>query len=664
MSRSRPIPLPTPPAIRSALLATVLFCAPSQAHAQSRPDSGTLVLHMEMNPIGAEHYSITERDGARTLTTTFAFSDRGAFDSTLVTLRTLAKGRLDTFDFRHVQPRGTGLHLGVGPQPLSSTAFAINGYAPMAVQQELVRYWELHGRPDTIPLLPHGSATITYGGRETLGTGARKITLSRYTIGGVVWGAETVWLDSAMRLVGAVTNEAGGNHFEVVREGYEALLPVFVAEAARANMARLVRMASHANAPSTLALVGATLIDGSGAPPVHDAIVVVSGGRITAAGPRASVTIPRGATRIDVAGKYIIPGLWDMHAHYSQVEWGPAYLAAGVTTARDVGNEFEFIRAVRDVIAEGRGVGPRILVAGFLDGDSPNAIGVRRASNAERAVALVREYKAAGFQQVKIYQSVPPALVPVITAEAHRLGMTVTGHVPTGMTVYDAVNAGMDMINHVSFLGPMFGMMTPPPRPTPILPITTETDSAKRAIQFLLDHHTVIDATLAIRELFTRPASVPIGTFEPGFATLPPQLAAALDGSGASVADTARLGAVFRMQTAIVSALHRAGVPIVAGTDQIIPGHSLHRELELYVQCGFTPLEALQSATRVPARVMGLERESGTVAVGKRADLVVLDADPLADVSNVRRVRLVIANGRQYDPDAMARAAGFGRLAR
>jgi imidazolonepropionase-like amidohydrolase len=109
-------------------------------------------------------------------------------------------------------------------------------------------------------------------------------------------------------------------------------------------------------------------------------------------------------------------------------------------------------------------------------------------------------------------------------------------------------------------------------------------------------------------------------------------------------------------------ALHRAGVPIVAGTDQQVPGHSLHRELELYVQCGFTPLEAIQTATLVPARVMGLEKESGTIAAGKRADLIVVDRDPLADISNVRRLSIVIALGRPYDPAVLARSVGFQPL--
>src|SRR5690242_20230672 len=128
-----------------------------------------------------------------------------------------------------------------------------------------------------------------------------------------------------------------------------------------------------------------------------------------------------------------MPGLWDMHAHYEQVEWGPIYLAAGVTTARDVGNEFEFIKAVRDAIKAGRGVGPRLLLAGVIDGDSPMALGVIRASTAEQAHEAVTRYKNAGFDQIKIYSSVKPNIVKAICDEAHKLGMTVTGHVPNGM---------------------------------------------------------------------------------------------------------------------------------------------------------------------------------------------------------------------------------------
>ena len=125
---------------------------------------------------------------------------------------------------------------------------------------------------------------------------------------------------------------------------------------------------SHAD---TIALVGGTLVDGTGKEAVPDSAVVISKGRIVAAGPRSKVKIPSGTKKIDVRGKTILPGLWDMHAHFEQVEWGPIYLAAGATTVRDCGNEFEFITAVRDAIANGRGLGPRLLLAGLVDGTGP-----------------------------------------------------------------------------------------------------------------------------------------------------------------------------------------------------------------------------------------------------------------------------------------------------
>ena len=157
-----------------------------------------------------------------------------------------------------------------------------------------------------------------------------------------------------------------------------------------------------------LVITGATLIDGTGGAPLADAVVVIEGDRITAVGPRDKIPIPKGATVVDARGKFLLPGLWDMHAHFEQVEWGPTYLAAGVTTVRDVGNEFEFITAVRDAIKEGRGLGPRLLLAGIVDGDSPTAWGLIRANTPEEARAVVNRYHAAGFQQIKIYSSVKP----------------------------------------------------------------------------------------------------------------------------------------------------------------------------------------------------------------------------------------------------------------
>src|SRR5204862_6580335 len=195
------------------------------------------------------------------------------------------------------------------------------------------------------------------------------------------------------------------------------------------------------------------LVDGTGRPPIGDAVVVVRDGRIVDAGPSTSVAIPAGMTTVDLAGKTIVPGLWDMHTHVTQIEWAPVYLAAGVTTARDMGNEFEFITALRDAIAAKRVLGPRLLLAGLVDGSGPNAFGVQYADTPEEAKTAVAKYHDAGVEQMKIYSLIKPPIVEAITAEAHRAGMTVTGHVPNNMTIVQAVEAGMDQVAHLAIRG-------------------------------------------------------------------------------------------------------------------------------------------------------------------------------------------------------------------
>src|SRR5262249_52243553 len=164
---------------------------------------------------------------------------------------------------------------------------------------------------------------------------------------------------------------------------------------------------------------------------------------ITAVGPRAGVKIPANAKVIDVGGKFLLPGLWDMHSHLYQAEFGPTYLAAGITTARDVGNDIEFGTALRDAAKEGRGLGPRMLLAGYIDGKGSHGFDVE-VETPEEARAAVQRYKNAGYEQIKIRDNVKLETLKVICGEAHRLGMTVTGHVPGGMSALQAVEAGMD----------------------------------------------------------------------------------------------------------------------------------------------------------------------------------------------------------------------------
>jgi imidazolonepropionase-like amidohydrolase len=510
----------------------------------------------------------------------------------------------------------------------------------------------------TVRIMPRGTESVTVNGAP--------VTLTRYSVSGVIWGREVLWVDAGQRLVAAVTIDAEFDHFEATAEGYDALLPRFVAEAGRDGMAALGELSQGLRAPQkgALAIVGATLIDGTGKPAIPDAAVIVEGGWIVAAGPRASVRVPSGATVIDARGKTLLPGLWDMHAHFEQVEWGPVYLAAGVTTARDVGNELEFVSAVRDALGAGRGLGPQLLLAGVVDGTGPLALGVERVDSPEDAVRWVREYKNAGFQQMKIYSSVKLPELKAVCDAAHAAGMTVTGHIPGGMTLVQAIEAGMDQVNHIQY---PLAAIAPPPKPgatreerlEALTSIDFTTPDAQQKIQFLKQHDTVIDPTLALMEMNYHSAAQPVSSFEPGVLTVAPELAQPLT-SGGLPPDLAPTGRrVFEKMVALVGALHKAGIRIVAGTDQAVPGHSLHREIELYVQAGFTPMEAIQAATLVPAQVMGVEKDVGTIEVTKRADLILLDANPLDDIHNIRTVRSVVASGVLYPTAKLWESVGF-----
>jgi len=639
-------------------------------------ESGRFRLHKFEQEIGAESYEIRDVGGMLVVRDSFQFTDRG----TPVPLTTTLRLRPDLtpvhFAVKGSVARGSTIDTEIavadgqatvreGTETRGAAApgrfFTIAGYAPVATQMLLLRYLARHPGA-TLPVLPRGEVTVERRGVDTVATTDGRQVLTRYSIAGLIWGRESAWTDGAGRLVAVVGVDAEFDHFEALRDGYEPALAALVVSSANDGMRVLAELAARTTpaAAGTLAITGATLVDGTGAAPVRDAVVVVRGGRIVAAGPRARVAVPAGARVMDARGKYIIPGLWDMHAHFEQVEWGPIYLAAGVTTVRDVGNEMEFMTAVRDAVRGGRGVGPRLLLAGIVDGDGPFAIGVQRVRTADEGRAWVRRYHDAGFQQMKIYSSVSLEVIRAVGQEAHRLGMTVTGHVPQGIDAYQGVEAGMDQINHAPYV---VAIMHPtpagPPAPGDTLPLDVESPEARRALAFLKAHGTVVDPTLAVYEMFLHPASVPMSRLEPGIDKIAPELRTPLNNTGVPPEREAAARLRFERMVDAVRAMHRAGIPIVAGTDQTVPGHSLHRELELYVRAGFTPMEALQSATLVPARVMGLERETGTVQPGKAADLVLLDADPLADISNTRRIHSVIAGGRVYDPAVLWRAVGF-----
>ena len=642
-------------------------------------ERGAFTLFKFAKAIGRETYTLDPRgDGSFELKDDFAFTDRG----TRVPLKTvlLADGDLrpltfatdgsssrssdlhDTVEIAKDGVRVTRNNVSTMEAKPEGNFFVIDGYSPVAMQELLLRFWQRRGQPAEIPLLPAGLARIRPGVKLMVaGRSAGSKIVTGYTVSGLIWGQESLWMDAAGQLVALVSTDAEFDHFEAVREGYEASLPLFIREAARSNLKVMAGLAAGAGQRPArrLAIVGGTLIDGRGGPPLPDATVLVEGERIVAVGAAKGVRLPKGTTVLDARGKWILPGLWDMHAHFEQVEWGPVYLASGVTTVRDCGNEFDYITAVRDALAARQGVGPEILIAGLVDGSGPGSLGVITADSPEEARAVVDRYKAAGALQIKLYSSVKPKLVPVFAAEAHRLGMTVTGHVPNGMTTTEAVQAGMDQISHISYPEAEFAGNRKGTMPRADFAPDFSSPRSLAILATLREHHTVFDPTVALFELQNHPERVPVESFEPGVRKVAPQLAYGLTHGGVSPKYEASVAAWQRALLATVGALHSGGLSIVAGTDQAVPGYSLHRELELYVKAGLSPMEAIQSATSVPARAMRMELEAGTVEAGRRADLLLLNADPLADIRATREVWRTIKAGAVYEPGPLWKSVDF-----
>jgi imidazolonepropionase-like amidohydrolase len=321
---------------------------------------------------------------------------------------------------------------------------------------------------------------------------------------------------------------------------------------------------------------------------------------------------------------------------------------------RDCGNEFDFINAIKSAIDRGKGVGPNILKAGIIDGKGQFALGVIQADTKEEAVQAVDRYKQNGFVQIKIYSSVKPAIVKAICDEAHKQGLTVTGHIPFGMTLQAGVDSGMDMVNHVQYV---YSIM----KRNKDRSIDFNDSTSIAAINFIKQHNVVIDPTVGVFEMSFRNIKDDITVMEPAFYTLPLPLQALLKNTGQDPTGAQKFKPLYESMLVIVKKLHDAGVTIVAGTDQGFPGFSVPRELELYVQAGLAPADAIQTATIIPARVMSLDKTVGSIEEGKQADLIIVDGDPLRNIRDIRNVTTVIKAGHIYDPHQLHVLVGFSK---
>jgi len=423
-------------------------------------------------------------------------------------------------------------------------------------------------------------------------------------------------------------------------------------------------------ADQQIVLVGGTLIDGRGGEPLADSAIVIQGQRIAETGSRNGCEFDESARVIDVTGKYVFPGLIDIHIHYA--DWmGQLFLSHGVTTVKDLGNDVDWISTISNDIARGKVRGPRILYVGNgLDAPPPNRnthIGLTDPGVAKRVVQLLY---SKGVCAIKVREKITPELLAVVAEESHKLGLPVTGHIKR-TDAREAALAGIDGIEHVSGFAQA---ITEAARERPLdqddrqVLISDlkafsliEPSAAEELVALLVSRKVTIAPTMPIwwrmatphRDDFAREDAEYAN--DPSLAYIPDSIRALWANSAFYEIDDpleqAQVELGYSKVRKVVLSHHQSGGDIVAGSDTFfsIPGLSLHRELLLLRDAGLSPLEIISLATLGNAKFLRKEADLGTITSGKLADIVVVNENPLDDIRNTQSVTLVIKDGQIVD---------------
>ncbi|HEY9421958.1 MAG TPA: amidohydrolase family protein [Thermoanaerobaculia bacterium] len=626
--------------------------------------------------------SRTEPDGTRVYD--FEYNDRGRGPKTTTRIRLDERGfpaSLETTGhdywkspvderFRREGARATWSNsYEKGAAEVKGPAFYLSlNSAPQ--ETELLARALLASPEGRLALLPSGEARIEKISSAKAKAGERSKDAHLYAISGLDFTPSYVWLDDDRNLFAGIYGWA-----VLIPEGWEGAVEGLTKVQEEVSTKRYKDLAAKlARKPKGggLAFRNARLFDAETGTVKPGTTVVVSGNRIQAVGPDAEAKIPAGIEVVDARGRTLMPGLWDMHVHLGDDD-GLFNLQGGVTTVRDLANDIDKLLELRRDWDAGVKIGPRVLMAGFIDGPGPFAGPTKvLVDTEEEALQAVDRYADLGYVQVKLYSSLDTKLVPPIIRRAHERGMRVSGHIPNGMSAEQAVRAGFDEIQHanflvLNFLDPKIDTRTPA-RFTEVgeqaAGLDLNSARVKSFIALLKERGTASDPTLvAFEGMLTAKA----GELDPTLAAVaerfPPQIRRGLYAGGLNppAEKAQRYRDSFRAMVKLVGLLHKAGVPIVSGTDALA-GFSLHRELELYAEAGIPAPDILRIATLGSARVMKKDKELGSIVPGKLADLVLVDGDPATRISDIRRVVLTVKDGVVFDPAEIDRAMGIAPI--
>ncbi|HEY3948218.1 amidohydrolase family protein [Phenylobacterium sp.] len=530
-------------------------------------------------------------------------------------------------------------------------------------------------RPNhTADVLPKGRLRLSELRRTTIG----KLTVTAYALDGVNLQPDILITDRAGKLFAVYRQDPGSAPQIVIREGREADFTALQAlgKALAIDQARALQAKAAHRFDTPIRIKNVRVFDPQTEALTEPKSVVVFRGRISAVEPYRPAAPDRpDETVIDGQGGTLIAGLHDMHSH-TTVQSGALYLAAGVTTTRDMGNDNLALLDLIQRIGAGETPGPHIVRSGLLEGRSPysTTMGLLPATLAE-AITDVDRYADRGYWQIKIYNSMTPAWVKPIAAEAHRLGLRVAGHIPAFMSADQAVEDGYDELTHANLLMLSWILDTTKEDTRTSLRITALSRAAKldfaspkvqATLALMRAHNTAFDPTAAIMErlMLSRAGQVQEGD-QPYLDHMPIGYQRFRRRSFVDVSNPAADAAFrkgFDKVLELIRILDQQGTRILPGTDDP-SGFTLHRELELYVKAGLAPGKVLRMATLDCDRYLGRDQDFGSIARGKAADLILVAGDPTRNIRDIRQVRMTMKGGVVYFPSELYQAMAISPFA-
>ena len=658
-----------------------IACAALLASAANAADTTRYTALVNGGKDKAGHLWVT-REGAKS-NVEFYFKDNGRGPELKEEYTTAADGTYTSYKVTGVSTYGAAVDESFTRTGSKATWKSTSDKGEQAVKG-LALYSPLGGTPESlsvafaalarskggkVPMIPSGTLTWNKVLTAELQKGGVKRQVQLVALTGVGFTPVTAWAttDKTPRLFAFILP----GFFTLIEEGWEAsgaeLEPKQIA-AEKDMLTSLNQRVSHKLEGATL-IRNARIFDSERATVGAPSDVLIRDGRIIAISDAG--TEKRKADHVvDAAGRVLLPGLFDMHVHVTFWDGG-LHLAVGATTVRDMGNDNETLQKLIAQEQAGGLLMPHVVPAGFIEGESPNASrGGFVIKNLEEAKHAIDWYHEHNYPQIKVYNSFPKEILAETTAYAHDKGMRVSGHIPAFLRAQDAVLDGYDEIQHINQVLLNF-----------LVTDTTDTRTLERFylpaekladldfdskpvqdfIQLLVRHKTVIDPTLATFNFIRQRDGEMSQEFAAVADNVPPDVRRGFLVGQIKIPDDATLARYTKSYTKMIDftgRMYRAGIPLVAGTDDIA-GFTLQRELELYVEAGLTPAQVLQVATYNGAKYARVLDDRGVIMQGKRADLVLTDGDPTRNISDIRKMVLVIKGDVAYYPSEIHEALGI-----